>query len=86
MTATTDAPAMNHLIATLATDLGIVFDNIRTRGGKGLQVVDIHRHGEFVRRLTYLGTADQAYAKALLGYTHDTKPEWAALVAILRGE
>lgn len=87
MTATTtEVPAMSAELAEIATTKNITLTDVRTLDGIGRQVVNIAQDGEHVHQLSHYGTRDQAYAMALLGFCHDTEPEWFVLRAIVLGK
>ncbi len=87
MTATIpETSAMNAQLAEIAAAKNITLTDVRTLDGIGRQIVNIAKDGEHVHQLSHYGTRDQAYAQALLGFTHDTEPEWKVLRAIVLGE
>ncbi|GGK61706.1 hypothetical protein Sme01_03560 [Sphaerisporangium melleum] len=86
MTATaTEVTSTAATLDQIAADRGVTFENVRVLDGMGRQIIDVYKDGKLARRLSHRGTVDQAKAKALAGYTHDTDPQWAPLVAIVRG-
>ncbi|GIH70365.1 hypothetical protein [Sphaerimonospora thailandensis] len=83
MTATTAQPTANLDLAAQTRNIHII--PARTVDGVGFQVLDVYKDGVRVNRLRHRGTVRQACARAILGYAHDTQPDFAALVAAVRG-